>query len=145
MAAAERKAGPAMCPSAQPFMEGAQVFGVLTAPEPEPEVAWLEHPVPVTEELLAKTGGVEPQRIFRIAAPCQESRCLHFDGHDCNLVQRIVQILPAVTDALPPCHLRATCRWYVQEGREACLRCPQVVTFNYEPTDDVLQAALPKA
>lgn len=136
--------GPPMCPSAQPHMEGAQVFGVMVAPEPHPEVAWLEEPIPVTPELLAKTGDVEPQMIFRITAACVESSCMHFDGHDCQLAKRIVHILPAVTGALPPCRLRASCRWYVQEGKEACFRCPQVQTYNYEPTNETICAALPR-
>ncbi len=124
-------------------MQGARVFGLVIASEPAPEVAWLEEPVPVTNELLAKTGGVEPQQIFRFTAPCQESRCTHFDGSHCQLATRIVQILPAVTDALPPCRQRASCRWFVQEGKAACFRCPQVVTHNYEPTADVVRAATP--
>lgn len=116
---------------------------MVIASEPAPEVAWLEEPLPVTAELLAKTGEVEPQRVFRFTAPCQESRCTHFDGSHCQLAVRIVQILPAVTDALPPCRLRASCRWFVQEGKSACFRCPQVVTHNYEASEDVVRAATP--
>jgi hypothetical protein len=124
-------------------MEGAQIFGIVVAPEPHPEVAWLEDLVPVTDEILARTGDVDPQQVFRITAACQESKCVHFDGSDCNLAQRIVQILPAVTDSLPPCRLRASCRWFLQEGGPACQRCPQVITHNYEPTEQVAQAATP--
>lgn len=29
---------------------------------------------------------------------CEERRCIHFDGHQCNLASRIVQILPTVVD-----------------------------------------------
>lgn len=65
-----------------------------------------------------------------------------FDGKNCNLATRIVQILPAVVDALPACLIRPTCRWYQQEGRAACMRCPQVVTENYEPSEDFKRAAL---
>lgn len=124
-------------------MEGARVFGIVVSQPPTPEVAWLEEPIPVTPELLAKTGDVEPQQLFRVTAPCQESRCTHFDGSHCQLAVRIVQILPAVTDSLPPCQLRINCRWFVQEGKPACLRCPQVVTHNYEATEEVARAALP--
>jgi hypothetical protein len=125
-------------------MEEAKVFGVVIGSEKNPEVAWLEEPVPVTEELLAKCGEADAQQIFRITAPCQESLCTHFDGQDCKLAARIVQILPAVTDSLPPCQLRASCRWYVQEGKPACLRCPQVITHNYEPSEQVVAAATPR-
>ena len=124
-------------------MPGARVFGVVAGTDAEPSVAWLERPVPVTPELLAKTGAVEPQRIFRITAACQESKCTHFDGSRCKLVRRIVNLLPAVVDGLPPCSLRADCRWFTQEGRAACVRCPQVVTHSYEPTEKVIEAATP--
>ena len=124
-------------------MPDAQVFGVVTGIDAEPNVAWLERPVPVTPELLAKTGDIEPQRIFRITAACQESQCTHFDGSRCKLVSRIVKLLPAVVDSLPPCSLRANCRWFTQEGRAACMRCPQVVTHSYEPGGKVIEAATP--
>jgi hypothetical protein len=124
-------------------MDGAEVFGIAVSGESGPEVAWLEQPVPLTPELLAKTGDVDPQRIFRMSAPCAASDCLHFDGVQCQLATRIVQILPAVTEALPPCQLRASCRWYVQEGAAACYRCPQVITHYYEPSERLVQAASP--
>lgn len=131
-----------LCPSAQPWMDGAHVFGIVVGGGTGTEVAWLEEPIPVTPELLAKTGDVDPQQVFRMSAPCQESACRHFDGAECQLATRIVQILPTVAQALPPCHLRVSCRWYVQEGAPACFRCPQVITHTYEPTDQMIQAAM---
>lgn len=124
-------------------MHGAQVFGIVTGTDEAPDVAWLERPLPVTPELLAMTEGVEPERIFRIAAACQESACTHWNGTQCKLAKRIVKILPAVTDTLPPCHLRATCRWFGQEGRAACMRCPQVITHTYDPPEKIAEAATP--
>src|SRR5256885_9598885 len=50
------------CPSAQPDMPGARVFGVVMGTDAEPNVAWLERPVPVTSELLAKTGARSEER-----------------------------------------------------------------------------------
>ncbi|MBL8345292.1 MAG: hypothetical protein JNN03_07610 [Rubrivivax sp.] len=37
--------------------------------------------------------------------------------------------LEPVVDHLPPCLLRATCRWRAERGPEVCLRCPQVATM----------------
>jgi hypothetical protein len=135
--------GPPSCPSGQPDMPGAQLFGIVGGTEVEPRVEWLEKTVPVTPELLAKAAPVEPQRIFRVAVACQESRCVHFDGTDCKLAQRIVNLVPAATDRLPPCAIRASCRWFGQEGRAACLRCPVIVTHSYDPTAAIAQAATP--
>jgi len=41
---------------------------------------------------------------------------------------------PAVS-ALPRCAIRPRCRWFRQEGREACLRCPLVATEQRNPSE----------
>lgn len=135
---------PLMCPSAQPEMEDSVVLGVLENTPKGQRLAWIEKPQPVTPELLSLTGEVDPRNIFRFAARCEENRCVHFDGQDCRLASRIVQILPAAVSALPPCRIRPECRWYQQEGRDACFRCPEVVTHLENPTADVVQAATPQ-
>lgn len=134
---------PVLCPSAQPAMAGSMAFGVISGTGDEPRVAWLERPVPVTDDLLALTGPVPPTQVLRFAAPCQESACCHFDGKDCQLATRLVQLMPAVTDTLPPCRIRPDCRWFVQEGRAACQRCPQIITYSANPTDQLSLAATP--
>lgn len=135
--------GPLMCPSAQPEMEGSVVLGVLEDTPEGRRLAWLEDPLPVTSQLLASTGEVDPRNIFRFAATCEERKCVHYDGKDCNLVTRIVQILPRASDALPPCRIRPECRWYAQEGKAACFRCPEIVTHLDNPTPEVVLAATP--
>ena len=129
------------CPSAQPEMKGSRVLGVIGGTPDAPEVSYLNEFLPVTEEVIALAGPAKPTQVLRFAAPCEEKKCCHFDGHNCKLATRIVQILPAVTDGLPACLIRATCRWYQQEGKAACYRCPQVVTYVAEPTDQMRMAA----
>ena len=133
---------PLFCPSAQPEMAGCRVLGVVCGTVESPEVAYLNEPLSVTDELLARAAPVRPTEVFRFAAHCDEKACRHFDGVNCGLATRIVQILPAVTASLPACLIRQTCRWYQQEGRPACMRCPQVVTETYEPSEDYRRAAL---
>ena len=135
---------PVMCPSAQPGMREPRLIGVVTFEEDAARVAYLSETVPVTEELLASAAPAEPREVFRIAAHCEEKRCTHFNGMKCNLATRIVQILPAVVDALPTCLIRASCRWYTQEGKPACLRCPQIVTQPLEPSREYAHAAQPR-
>jgi hypothetical protein len=91
-------------------------------------VGYLTETQPVSEKLLALSGPAKPTTIFRIAAACETSGCKHFKGNECTLAQRIVEGLAPVVNALPPCQIRPTCRWFHQEGRNACLRCPQVIT-----------------
>jgi hypothetical protein len=134
---------PVLCPSAQPDMAGSMAFGVISGTAEEPRVAWIEKPVPVTADLLALTGPVPPTQVLRFTAPCQEAACCHFDGKDCQLATKLVQLMPAVPGPLPPCRIRQDCRWFVQEGRAACQRCPQIVTYSVNPTEQLSIAATP--
>ena len=133
-----------LCPSAQPRMAGARVFGVIQANAAGTRVAWLERPVPVSEDVLALTHPLPPTQVLRIAAQCQEEACCHFDGKDCQLATRLVQLLPSVTRSLPACQVRPDCRWFLQEGGAACQRCPQIVTYCVDPDEQLSEAATPR-
>jgi hypothetical protein len=54
-------------------------------------------------------------------------------------------MLPEVTDALPSCQIRPTCRWYAEIGRPACLRCPQVMTLVPSDQGELARVAVPEA
>ena len=133
-----------MCPSAQPEIEGSLAFGVIAGTADDPRVTWIEQPVPVTPDLLALAQPVQPTQVLRFAAPCQQNACCHFDGTDCKLATRLVQLLPAVSDSLPPCRIRPDCRWFRQEGGAACRVCPQVVTYCVQPSPEMNLAATPR-
>jgi hypothetical protein len=93
---------------------------------------YLNEHVPASPEVLAMSAPLKPTEVFRLAATCAENKCPHFDGRDCRLATRIVQILPAVVDTLPPCIIRKECRWFSQEGGAACRRCPEITTVSYD-------------
>jgi hypothetical protein len=135
---ARRPEAPLQCPSAQPGMADVRVLGVVTRDGPAPVVAYLDEPVAPTPEMLELAAPLPVSNVFRLAARCEETKCTHFDGTRCQLAVRIAKLLPEVVDSLPACTIRPQCRWFRQEGRAACLRCPQIVTGNYE-ADDVLQ------
>jgi hypothetical protein len=133
-----------LCPSTtRPEKEGSVVFAVVGGTVESPRLAYLREPQPVTAELLALSGSITPTEVFRFAAPCARSGCQHFDGADCRLAQRIVSMLPTVVDVLPACQLRSNCRWWKQEGKSACLRCPQIVTKTYHPSEKLRQVTTP--
>lgn len=121
-----------LCPSAQPGMEQCRILGVVQRDGPTPMLQYLNEHVPATDEVLAMAAPLKPTEVFRLAATCAEHKCPHFDGADCQLATRIVQILPAAVTTLPPCIIRQECRWYSQEGGAACRRCPEVTTVNYD-------------
>lgn len=121
-----------LCPSAQQGMEQCRVLGVVQRDGPTPILQYLNEHLAATDEVLAMAAPLKPTEVFRLAATCAEHKCPHFDGADCQLATRIVQILPAVVATLPPCIIRQECRWYSQEGGAACRRCPEVTTVNYD-------------
>jgi len=131
-----------LCPSARPEMAGAVLHGIVGGTVAAPRVGYLVEPQPVTDALLALANPVSPTEVFRFAAPCAGSACVHFDGANCRLATRVVELLPSVVDSLPPCRIRPQCRWWQQEGRAACLRCPGVVseTCNASPLINLVAA-----
>ena len=131
------------CPSAQPQMDGAAIFGVVGGTAQEPRVAYVNKLQEASEDLLQLAEPAQPTEVFRIAAPCAESQCQHFKGGSCSLVERVVNHLPEVVDDLPPCSLRPTCRWWLEQGRAACLRCPQVTTTVHDPPEVLSVVAKP--
>ncbi|MCM0589048.1 MAG: nitrogen fixation protein [Gloeotrichia echinulata DVL01] len=130
-----------LCPSARPESENSVVFGIIGGTVAEPRVAYLKQPLPITDELIAKASPITPTEIFRMATPCAAKACLHFDGQDCRLAKQIAEKLPAVAEELPPCSIRRDCRWWNQEGKAACMRCPQVITDNYNPSELAVQVS----
>jgi len=131
------------CPSAQPDSPESVVFGIVEGTVDAPRMTPLAKTQAVSPEILALATPVNPAEVFRFSAPCAECSCKHFQGGECSLVGRIVRNLPMVSDRLRPCPIRPTCRWFGQEGRAACLRCPQIVTESYDSSDEFRDAAMP--
>ena len=132
-----------LCPSARPDWHGAVIIGVIGGAAEAPLLTHLTTPQKPTSEILALAASVTPTEVFRFAAPCRNGGCAHFRESKCSLTQRLVQLLPVATSELPACSIRSSCRWWQQEGRAACLRCPQVVTDNYHPSEAMCQVATP--
>lgn len=109
------------------------MLGVVLPTEAGNRVSYLNEELVATDEVLATAHPVPSTQIFRLSAVCEERKCLHFDGVKCNLASRIATQLPTVTDKLPACMIRRTCRWFAQEGPPACFRCPQIVTSAEDP------------
>ena len=128
MTQAPKTAPALLCPSVTSIGPDAQVFGVLTGSVGGLQVGYLTETLPATPELLAAAAPAKPTEVFRAAVPCVERSCKHFDGAKCQLAARVAAMLDPVVGALPRCAIRPVCRWFRQEGREACFRCPQVAT-----------------
>lgn len=124
------------CPSAMEDDADPVVFGVVCGTPERPRVAYLDQPQPLTAELKALCAPASPAEVLRISTPCVAERCKHWHNSNCRLVQRVVQVMLPVVDGIPACKLRPECRWWVQEGKAACLRCPQVVRTPSHVTEE---------
>lgn len=122
-------------------MGDVQVLGVISHDTEEPRLAYLDEAMAPTPEVLALSAPLRVDQVFRLSARCEEKKCTHFDGQDCQLAVRIAKMLPEVVDYLPACNIRPDCRWFRQEGRAACVRCPQIVTATQEADEHWQQVA----
>lgn len=134
--------GTSRCPSAQPDQEDVRVLGLMVPTDEGRRVAYLNAELPATPEVLARVPAGLASSVLRLSSVCEEGRCHHFDGRNCGLANRVSRQLKAVTDRLPPCTIRRTCRWHMQEGPAVCFRCPQVAT-TVAAEDPLAAVALP--
>jgi len=132
-----------VCPSAQPDWEGAKAFGVVLGTAMRPAVSYLSEALPISEKIIELTKPVTVGEVVRIAAPCATHRCQHFESGRCSLGSRTIEYLEPVVDKLPRCAIRPLCRWWNEQGKEACYRCPQVVTNSFSDDEKIVQAATP--
>lgn len=123
--------GPTLCPSA-PAEPGAALIGIVDA---QGRVANVTTPLVIDAAFIAtaRASGGPPEERFRFSSPCQQERCGHWTGQECALIGRLHRAVAAAgraeTGAPPPrCSIRASCRWWLQRGAEACAICPLIVT-----------------
>jgi hypothetical protein len=131
------------CPSARPDQEGAAIIGIVRRSDASASVDILPETVKVSLLIDLIPASVQPGEVLRFAAPCMESQCIHFSKSQCQLAKRIVGLLPEVDEPLRKCAIRPTCRWWHQEGRAACQRCPRIITEPYITTETMREVAQP--
>jgi hypothetical protein len=131
------------CPSAQPDMRDARALGVVAGTPEAPRIAYLKADARVDKAALDKLGDIDPVHVFRFSARREEGRCGQFKDDRCSLGARVAKGLDPVVSALPPCLIRASCRWFAEEGEAVCFRCPQVVTLVAEGQSALNRVAAP--
>lgn len=141
---AHADSAPRWCPSAPDPGGDGVVFAVVEGTVAEPRATYLRRNLPLVE-VRHLAGPVEPGEVFRIAAPCAESGCVHYQDAHCSLGERIVRDLEPVVATLPTCSVRHRCRWFAEQGPAICHRCPQVATLDHAPDPQLLRTAAPRA
>jgi hypothetical protein len=102
-------------------LDGVVVFAIIQGTASEPHAAYLDRTVPLTSEIVAHTRSVSPTEVFRMSAPCAAHGCCHFREGRCSLARRLVQLMPMVVTNAPPCALRPSGVWWLQEGIASCM------------------------
>lgn len=116
------------CPSA-PAELGALLLGMVG---PAGRVVPLRTALTVDGDFVAAAAAAgPPEARMRFAGACREGGCAQWTGDRCGVIARVLDHLcppesPAA--ALPPCLIRATCRWFSERGPAACGVCDLVVT-----------------
>lgn len=116
------------CPSSK-CKTGSQLLGVR---QDDGTVAILPEPIQIDEHFiaLANNGDSNATQHFRFTNKCVESGCSQWNGKACGVIENLVTHLDAlpVRSELPACAIRTNCRWYQQQGANACKVCIFVIT-----------------
>ena len=116
------------CPSAPHNLPGAKLLGVVLGEEDAPRVAYLKKKVELKDAVDTEKLDIDPGHAFRFSGKCANSGCGQWKDGGCRLGKDITEKLAPVVQTAPACSIRATCRWFEENGVQACLRCPQVTT-----------------
>jgi hypothetical protein len=120
-----------MCPSSK-CQDGALLLGIV---KEDGHVDMLHEAIPVDETFVetAKQGRL-PEMRFRFASTCAKNGCKQWTGTRCGIVDKILDHVKdaILEETLPVCFIRPTCRWYNQNGADACKICPWVITETSE-------------
>jgi hypothetical protein len=107
----------------------------------------LPQPLPVDEAFVAKANAhpLPPEQRFRFTNKCIEGACKQWTGTGCGVAARAMAALDRLpaNALLPDCGIRHECRWYSEQGRDACRICPFVLTEITEAEVLAFQAAHP--
>ncbi len=117
-----------LCPSST-AKPGAAPFGIQDATG---HVQYLDELVIIDQTFVdtARQQVRQPEERFRFASNCAKTGCGHWSSENagCSLVGKIVEAMNRKADAtLVACAIRTRCRWYHQEGSNACANCDEVV------------------
>jgi hypothetical protein len=129
-----------LCPSARCEPDSI-LLGVVA---PDGRIGYLRPELRIDAKFVAAARAARaPEKRFRFAQPCVESRCAHWTGSRCGVIQNVLDsgeasLAASESRPLPRCSIRPRCRWFAEHGTRACMVCPLVVT---EPTVDQVGAA----
>lgn len=116
---------PALCPSSR-CEKGNILLGVVQG---DGTVGFLSERMTLDDDFVEiARQGRSPEKRFRFASSCVQCGCRQWKDGRCGVIDTVLDSVPAGAERLPQCSIRAQCRWFQQEGEEACGVCPLVIT-----------------
>ena len=111
-----------LCPSA-PLNTGAKLLGIVNS---ENEIDILTSPIDVSQDFIdAASKGRPVEERFRFVNKCVKNGCQNWENNSCNVIKVVLDNMENKywADNLPECSIRNDCRWFNQEGANACKVC----------------------
>jgi hypothetical protein len=115
------------CPSSV-AAEGSVLLGVFNK---NGSLGYISNKTEVTGNLYEQVKKTkDPEKHFRFSNTCVESGCRQWSSGKCGVINNILHANEDLNleAQLPNCSIRTSCRWYFQEGAQACTFCPYIVT-----------------
>lgn len=116
-----------LCPSAR-CEEGAILLGAV---HDDGLVRLLDTRIEITAEQVEQANQKgKPETYLRFANKCVESGCKQWKNNRCGIVDEVRETLSTKDLSTTPqkCAIRESCRWFSQDGLDACRLCPLVLT-----------------
>jgi len=112
-----------LCPSHTVY-EGESVIGRCSEVG---DIQMFERPLPLPESARSVLAERDAMRSTRFNGECIEDECVHWDD-GCRLGRRLASRVQPEDPVLNPCPIRVSCRWFSENGSDACRAC-RFVTF----------------
>ena len=116
------------CPSSI-MKDGAILVGIVNE---DNEVDFISNPIKINAAFVRSAKEVDKaaEKRFRFSNKCVQSGCQQWTGSRCGVIDKALTTIEEKywKENLPACSIRSTCRWFSQNGANACKVCPLVIT-----------------
>ncbi|MCW3127801.1 MAG: hypothetical protein JWO03_3459 [Bacteroidetes bacterium] len=121
-----------LCPS-HTYIPGVKLIGIRND---DGTVSILPEALEVPSDFYQKceSNGFKPEERFRFTDVCKESGCKNWNKGRCGVSDTILEFKDStgVDRNSTHCSIRSQCRWFSQNGFDACRMCKYIITYVSE-------------